>query len=46
MIKKSGSKYFVKSESGKKMGSFKSKSKAKKRLGEIEAFKRITETNR
>lgn len=39
MIRKEGSKYTVKSEAGKPMGSYDSKGEAKKRLGQIEYFK-------
>ncbi len=39
MIVKSGSKYEVKGESGRKMGSYASEAEAKKRLAQIEAFK-------
>lgn len=39
MIVKTGNKYTVMSESGKRMGSFGSKAKAEKRLAQVEYFK-------
>lgn len=39
MIIKKKSKYIVRSESGKNMGSYKTKKEAKQRLREIEYFK-------
>jgi len=39
MIKKIGSKYVVVTESGRKMGMYKTKKEAKKRLQQIEFFK-------
>jgi len=40
MIKKTGSKYTVYSEKGKRMSKPMSKAKAKKRLGQVEYFKK------
>jgi hypothetical protein len=39
MIKKQGSKYEVRAESGRKMGTYKTKGEAKERLRQIEAAK-------
>lgn len=41
MIKKQGSKYMVVAESGRKMGTYKTKKEAKKRLQQIEFFKHL-----
>ncbi len=41
MIKKQGSKYIVMAESGRKMGTYKTKKEAKKRLQQIEFFKHL-----
>ena len=41
MIKKHGSKYLVVAESGRHMGEYKTKTEAKKRLQQIEFFKRL-----
>jgi hypothetical protein len=42
MIKKSGKGYIVTSEKGKKLSKVVSKSKAKKRLAQVEYFKHIS----
>ena len=39
MIRKEGSKYVVRSESGKPLGSYKTEAEAKERLRQIEAAK-------
>ena len=41
MIRKIGSKYVVGAESGRKMGTYKTKKEAKKRLQQIEFFKHL-----
>ena len=41
MIKKIGSKYLVMAESGRKMGTYKTKKEAVKRLQQIEFFKHL-----
>jgi len=41
MIRKIGSKYVVVAESGRKMGTYKTKKEAKKRLQQIEFFKHL-----
>ena len=41
MIRKQGSKYVVVAESGRKMGTYKTKKEAKKRLQQIEFFKHL-----
>ena len=41
MIKKIGSKYVVLAESGRRMGSYKTKKEAEKRLRQIEVFKHL-----
>lgn len=42
MIKKIGSKYVVVAESGRKMGTYKTKKEAKERLRQIEFFKHLS----
>ena len=46
MIVKKGSKYIVKSESGKHLGSYKTKKEAEKRLRQIEYFKHKKSQNK
>jgi len=46
MIKKTGNKYTVYSQSGKRMSKPTSKAKAKKRLGQIEYFKQKSLLNK
>lgn len=41
MIRKEGSKYVVKSEKGKNLGSYKTKAAADKRLKQVEMFKHM-----
>ncbi|MDY0218992.1 MAG: hypothetical protein RBR14_06570 [Candidatus Cloacimonas acidaminovorans] len=43
MIRKNKNKYTVIAESGRKMGSYTSKEKAKERLAQIEKFKHINQ---
>jgi len=40
MVKKEGSKYVVRSEKGKSLGKYKSRIAAKKRLAQVEFWKR------
>ena len=42
MIIKKGSKYIIKSESGKELGTYDTEEQAKKRLRQIEYFKNIS----
>jgi len=46
MIRKQGSKYVVVAESGRKMGTYKTKAEAKKRLQQIEFFKHLKSSRR
>ena len=45
MLKKIGAKWYVLSEkTGKNLGSYNTKNEAKKRLGQVEFFKRLKQT--
>lgn len=46
MIRKEGSKYVVRSEDGKNLGTYASKGAAEKRLKQVEMFKHIEKDTR